>query len=126
MSENIYSLSGQLGDVDYQIEILLAKRNEIVSKISHLEEIDVMRRRGEMFKGMVAYGMSLNDPVHACGYVNATMLPWRHKLPQKYFESTLQVLMRSGGPSSFTRKQAVDFFYAVTLALDEDLASFLE
>ena len=116
-------LTEQLGDIELEIEALIAKRNEILSKISRLEKLEQMRRIGELFGEIVSRGSRLENSVHACSYANISMLPWRHRLPYMFFEHTLEVLMPNGGPSSFTGDERKKFFASVSAALQKDMAA---
>jgi hypothetical protein len=117
---SIFQLYEELGDIDHQLQPLIAKRNELVTKIAHEEEIHAMRARAKIFSDIIAQVSSIKDPIMSLGYANTRLAPWRHMLPRVYFENTIQTLPE-GYPSNWTRASASEFFSSLSKALESDL-----
>ncbi len=119
--ESIYQLYGRLGDVDAQIQELVAQKQEITCKIAKIEERLAMRARAELVGNIVKSISEIKDPTHSLFQANDRLLPWRHNLPRKYFENTL-VTIPEGFPSNWTRAYAAQYFKLVHDALERDVA----
>lgn len=117
--ENI-QLYGQLGDIDEQIQRLVAERKKIVEKIHHSEVLKAMHARGSMFSQILAKLASIDDPVASLAQANNVIVPWRHNLPQSYFENTIQAT-EGGFPSNWSRAKASAYFTTLAKALENDM-----
>ena len=60
------------------------------------------------------------EPWITLGYVSTVMAPWIHRLPLKYFETTVRFLQARCGASSWKRDDALSFIADVNVAIKTD------
>jgi hypothetical protein len=118
-------LYAQLRDIDAEIEKLFAQRKEITRKIARMDELAVMRVRGNFFHEKISEVMRQKDPVKSLHDTNTKLAAWRQNLPRMHFPRTLEVMPESY-PSNWTAQRAFQFFECLVQALKEDMAALEE